>query len=124
MNRYSFLQTLLQPSPSSTQNDSYIGYVNVKYPEIPLDFSDIYMYVDRGDRYDTLALEYYGDSRLWWIISRANTNQTPDSLIPDIGSQIRIPGKNRVFNIINQYETMNQFQNYDYVGSYSDGFGV
>jgi hypothetical protein len=51
-------------------------YTTVKYPEISLDFSDIYVYTTRGDRYDILANIYYGDSSLWWVISTANPNST------------------------------------------------
>ena len=80
---------------------------NIKYPEIILDFSDIYVYINRGDRYDILANSYYGDYSLWLIISRANPNFTQDSLIPPIGSQIRIPNKTRISNIIEDLESIN-----------------
>lgn len=84
-------------------------YINVKYPEITRDFSDIYVYTTRGDRYDLLALSYYGDAQLWWIIARANTNNTtPDSLYPNIGEQIRIPGSSRVSTILSLYENLNK----------------
>ena len=102
MNRYGsipIIQTLENPKRR---------YINIKYPEIPLDFSDIYVYTTRGDRYDTLALAYYGDSSLWWIISRANPSQTSDSLIPNYGEQIRIPSAQRVSSIISQYESLNR----------------
>jgi hypothetical protein len=83
-------------------------YVNLKYPEISHDFSDIYVYTTRGDRYDTLALAYYNDSSLWWIIARANPSQTPDSLIPNYGDQIRIPSAQRVASILDQYDSLNR----------------
>jgi hypothetical protein len=82
-------------------------YATVKYPEIPLDFSDIYVYTTRGDRYDILARTYYGDSSLWWIISTANPNYSQDSLIPSPGIQIRIPSSNRVLNILSQFDALN-----------------
>jgi hypothetical protein len=80
---------------------------NIKYPEIPRDFSDIYVYVTRGDRYDTLAFQYYEDSSLWWIIHIANYMESCDSLIPTPGSQIRITSVDRVSSIILSYETLN-----------------
>jgi len=83
-------------------------YINVKYPEIPRDFSDIYVYTTRGDRYDLLALSYYNNASLWWIIAQANINNTtPDSLFPNVGEQIRIPGLSRVSTILGEYETLN-----------------
>lgn len=84
-------------------------YVTVKYPEITLDFSDLYVYPTRGDRYDTLALSYYNDPSLWWVISRANPNITSsDSLIPTLGVQIRIPGPSRIASILSEFNTINQ----------------
>ena len=66
-------------------------YSTVRYPEVPRTFNDIYVYTSDGDRFDTLAQQYYGDSSLWWIISIANGTLTQNSLTPPVGSQIRIP---------------------------------
>ena len=40
-------------------------YATTRYPQIPRSFSDIYVYTTIGDRFDTLALQYYSDSSLW-----------------------------------------------------------
>jgi hypothetical protein len=82
-------------------------YSVVKYPSIPFGSLDIYMYVNQGDRYDTLAQTFYSDSTLWWIINRANPSQPSNSLFPIVGSQIRVPSNNRVPAIISQYENLN-----------------
>ena len=50
-------------------------YLNLKYPEIEVEFSDIYVYTTLSDRYDKLSQVYYNDSSLWWIISRANISR-------------------------------------------------
>jgi hypothetical protein len=93
----------------TTPNNLKRRYINVKYPEITRDFSDIYVYTTRGDRYDLLALSYYGNAQLWWIIARANTtNTTPDSLFPNVGEQIRIPGPSRISTILGKYESLNK----------------
>jgi hypothetical protein len=83
-------------------------YIQVKYPEIPLDISDIYVYTTRGDRYDTLAFSYYNDPSLWWIISSANPSLGCDSLIPPYGSQIRIPAFSRVSIILSKFDSLNR----------------
>lgn len=84
---------------------------NVKYPEIKVDSTDFYVYTTRGDRYDTIAVSYYKSSSLWWIIARANVNTiTPDSLIPTIGAQIRIPNLSRVPTILEEYKKLNLLQ--------------
>jgi hypothetical protein len=91
----------------STKEDLKRRFVNVKYPSIPLAFDDTYVYVSQGDRYDTLALSFYNDSSLWWIINRANPSQPSDSLYPNVGFQIRIPSPQRAALIVSQYETLN-----------------
>lgn len=68
------------------------------------------MYTTRGDRYDTLAQTYYGDSEYWWIIAMANvTNTTPDSIIPEIGAQIKIPSNSRLPSILSQFKSLNRY---------------
>lgn len=91
----------------STANDPRRRFINVKYPSIPLAPDDTYVYVSQGDRYDTLALSFYNNASLWWIINRANPSQPSDSLYPNVGFQIRIPSPRRVALIVNQYETLN-----------------
>lgn len=101
MNRYANIPII------KTEEDPKRRYVTTKYPEIPLDFSDIYVYTTRGDRYDTLALSYYGDPSLWWVITRANPTESPDSLIPNYGAQIRIPAISRISTILSEYNSLN-----------------
>ena len=78
-------------------------YQTVRYPEIPRSEDDIYVITTVGDRYDTLAFQYYQDSSLWWVIANANGNANKGTLTPPIGSQIRIP--------INPSPTEIQYQN-------------
>ncbi len=99
MRRYSTI-------PKTKGPEGNLMYKTVRYPEIPRNFSDIYVYVTDGDRYDTLALSYYGDSSLWWIISTANAKNTQNSLTPPIGTQIRIPANPTP--IVAEFETMNK----------------
>jgi hypothetical protein len=102
MNRYSQI-----PITKTKENPS-LRYANVKYPNIPLDPQDLYVYTTIGDRYDLIAQSYYSDSRLWWVINRANPNQPNDSLYPTSGTQIRIPASNRISSILAQYMALNQ----------------
>jgi nucleoid-associated protein YgaU len=91
----------------STVENPKRRYTVVKYPLIPLGESDLYVYTTKGDRFDILALNYYGDSSLWWIINRANSSQLSDSLYPRVGAQIRIPAPQRVADILSQYNALN-----------------
>ena len=41
-------------------------------PNIPLSDSDVFINPKSGERLDSLAQRFYGDSNLWWIIAKAN----------------------------------------------------
>jgi hypothetical protein len=84
MNRYSQI-------PETRSPGKKLMYETVRYPDIPKSSEDTYVYTTIGDRFDTLAQQFYGDSTLWWIISIANDNLVQNSLTPPMGSQIRIP---------------------------------
>lgn len=102
MKRYQSITTI------RTEENPNPRYVTVKYPKISLDFSDIYVYTTRGDRYDLLARSYYNDSSLWWIISVSNYNISQDSMIPPLGVQIRIPSNDRIGTILSSFENLNK----------------
>lgn len=106
MNRYQYIPTV--------KLDNIKCYQTTKYPEVPLSENDTYVYTVDGDRFDTLANQYYGDQSLWWIISIANTAIAGTSLPMDLpqnsllipeGSQIRIP--TNYSNIVNSFKTLN-----------------
>ena len=78
-------------------------YATSRYPEIPLSSDDIYVYTTQGDRYDILALQYYTNSSLWWIIASANNSERA-SLVVKPGMQIRIPAdQDRILQAYNQF---------------------
>lgn len=98
MNRYQNI--------SKTYINKKLVYTTSRYPEMPITSDDIYVYSVQGDRFDVLALQYYKNSSLWWVISIANTSQLPqNSLVIPEGLQIRIPafyaGIVSAFNTIN-----------------------
>jgi nucleoid-associated protein YgaU len=71
-------------------NDGREVYVTKKYPNIPLQNSDTYIATETGDRLDTLANQFYGDSSLWWVIASAN-NIHDGAMGVDDGTILRIP---------------------------------
>ena len=77
---------------------------NAIYPSIPETDQDIYIIASAGDRYDKLALQFYDDSTLWWVIASSNNHQKA-SLIPTPGEQLRIPADKglaiKLFNEVN-----------------------
>ena len=74
-------------------------YVGIKYPDVPVSPNDSYVLCGDTDRYDKLALDYYQDKSLWWVISIANNASTQTSLFPPTDVYIRIPA-NLVLDII------------------------
>ena len=82
----------------------YFKYL--KYPEIPLDISDVYIMTKIGDRLDALSYQYYNNSDLWWILIKANPNKLKrDSFFMPIGIQLRIPIN--IEPIVNDFEKLN-----------------
>lgn len=70
--------------------DGKLVYRPKIYPNIPLRDDDIYVATETGDRFDTLAFDFYGDSKLWWIIASANNIHDAPFGIQD-GTVLRIP---------------------------------
>ena len=81
-------------------------YATSRYPEVPLSPDDIYVYTTQGDRFDTLAQQFYKDSSLWWVISIANTDKVnQNALIIPPGLQIRIPAN--YSSVISDFNSIN-----------------
>ena len=97
--RYTYSKTL-------TKRDTKKIYLSsVIYPKIKASNDDMYVISDMGDRLDILALKYYGDQNLWWIIATANNlNEASYSITP--GIQLRIPAN--VSKILNDLEKINK----------------
>ena len=57
---------------------------------IPLKDSDEFVFPLDGERFDSLAQKYYGDSNLWWIIAKAN-NMSGGQIGLSPEKRIRIP---------------------------------
>ena len=78
---------------------------SVIYPKIKASDDDMYIISDAGDRLDILALKYYNNQNLWWIIATANNlNEASYSITP--GIQLRIPAN--VSRILNDLEKINK----------------
>ena len=60
------------------------------YPRIPKSDQDTYIVTQGGDRLDTLAFQFLGDSSLWWIIAASNNLHDAPFTVPD-GTILRIP---------------------------------
>jgi hypothetical protein len=69
------------------------------YPKIDPAPDDSRHVVDQNDRIDKLALRFYGDMGLWWILAIANDLE----LLPDnmhANQVLKVPSQKRVFSEI------------------------
>jgi len=81
------------------------AYRNIRYPEIPLSENDTYMYATETDRLDTLALRFYKDQSLWWIIAIANPGMDLFTIFPPTEKRIRVPSG--VNSILGEFDRIN-----------------
>ena len=75
-------------------------YGTILYPKIERKDTDLYVMSRLGDRLDNLAMEFYKDVTLWWIIAQAN-NIGKGTMNVEIGTTLRIPQQTDV--IIEDY---------------------
>lgn len=81
--RYTFNET-------KKLSDGREVYTSKVLPKIPKTDDDLYIAVQGGDRLDSIAQEYLGDSTLWWVIATANQIHDAPFSLPD-GTILRIP---------------------------------
>ena len=77
------------------------------YPKIPIKDSDKFVAVSRGQRLDMLADQYYGDTSLWWIISKAN-NLSGSEIQLDPSKTYRIPLE--IETVLTEFNELNRKQ--------------
>ena len=77
------------------------------YPKIPIKDSDKFVAISRGQRLDTLADQYYGDTSLWWIISKAN-NLSGSEIQLDPSKTYRIPLE--IDTVLTEFNELNRKQ--------------
>ena len=99
------MQSRYQNIPTTKLNVTGSTYYETNtYPEIQPTNNDYYIITTVDTRLDLLALDFYQDSSLWWIISSANA-LPGDSIYAPIGIQLRIPTD--VQTILNSYNSEN-----------------
>jgi hypothetical protein len=69
-------------------------------PTPPVRSSDIYIQTMGVERLDKLALTFYEDATLWWIIAAANGLGKGTLLIPG-GVKLRIPDRINIQDYVN-----------------------
>lgn len=98
MKRYEDIKILQSPEGKQYRTTTV-------YPETPISENDYYVITTAGDRYDTLADQFYSDHTLWWVIASANNSERA-SLIVEPGIQLRIPGD--IYTILSNFDKLNR----------------
>ena len=75
------------------------------YPSIRISNGDKFIFPIDGERLETIAHKYYGDTTLWWIIAQAN-NIRDGSFRLQPSEKIRIPMN--LPEILNDFRRMNE----------------
>lgn len=106
MNRYQTIEKIRNENQFvGTIGDLY--YNTVSYPEVGARESDIYVETEFGDRLESLAFQFYGDTTLYWIISIRNPNKVNfGSVFLTPGSIIAIPVD--ISGIVDSYVNLNE----------------
>jgi hypothetical protein len=99
------MESRYQTIPTTKLNLTGSAYYTTNvYPDIQPTNTDYYVITTVDDRLDLMALDFYQDSSLWWIIASANA-LPGDSIYPPIGVQLRIPVD--IKSILNNYNLVN-----------------
>lgn len=106
MNRY--VEILLRNTPTNDlRNRGTLYRDTAKYPTVPQQENDVYAITEWGDRFESLAFQFYGDVTLWWIIAISNPDIADfSSIFLPVGSQIRIP--QNISPIIDSFNELNR----------------
>jgi len=65
-------------------------YATLYYPTFEKKSSDQYIIAKITDRLDILAYQYYGDTRYWVVLAKANKLNNA-TIKPPVGFRLRIP---------------------------------
>lgn len=79
-----FAETIIDPVNNKRR------YGTLYYPDIEPKSTDIYLITGMSDRLDLIAFRYYGDTRFWPVLARANKLHAA-SIRPPMGFRLRVP---------------------------------
>ncbi len=80
-------------------------YKSTLIQPIPYSADDIWVMTGPGDRLDTLAYQFYGEVKYWWVIAAANKLGLGSVAVPP-ATQLRIPSN--PFQKVTDYNNNNQ----------------
>lgn len=87
------------------ENDQYFYDLSETIYDFTEDFNvDLYNYhyVTNNDNFFSLAMKYFEDKSLWWVIASLNNYDNPFTLRNDVGKKIKIPRRRLLSEIIGE----------------------
>ena len=95
MNRYSNTKTIKTDQDISRKS-------TVIYPTTPINLqNDIFIRTTSADRLDKLALQFYNDASMWWIIATTNGLGKGTIIVPP-NTKLRIPTSEQAMDLLQQ----------------------
>jgi hypothetical protein len=92
-------QLLDEDETALTDSFAWGSWRPIDFPEADDDAVYVVASKDVG-RLDNLAVKFYGDPYLWWVIAHVNDIVNP--LEMEVGVALRIPSRDRVFSALFQ----------------------
>lgn len=87
--RYQIISTM-KSDTGVTSTSGKDMYKPTYYPSIYAQPNDTYIIAGITDRLDNIALDFYNDPTLWWIVAMVN-DLPGDSIYPPQGAYLRLP---------------------------------
>jgi len=98
MNRYTTTPTIKTSQDVSRKSTTI-------YPDISVDLqTDIFIRTTSADRLDKLALHFYNDASMWWIIATTNGLGKGTIVVPP-NTKLRIPSQKRATDLLTKTNT-------------------
>jgi len=86
-------------------DDDTVSWAPTTIPAFPPADDDLEYVIDRIVRPEQIASDFYGNSRLWWVIASANSIRNPLTGFKP-GLKLRIPDPSRVRILLEQGESL------------------
>ena len=87
--RYQIISTMKSDTGVASTSGKDM-YKPTYYPSIYAQPTDTYIIAGITDRLDNIALDFYNDPTLWWIVAMVN-DLPGDSIYPPQGAYLRLP---------------------------------
>lgn len=98
--------SIMKSYPIIKESYSNQTYMNI-WRSIKLNNIDITLFItheiDYSDWWDTIAVQYYDNSKLWWVLPEINKIENPFEM-PEAGTNIRVLREEYLYDFLKEYK--------------------